>query len=192
MRGSIESAPDAIVVVDGGGVIVFVNARAEALFGYAAAELVGERVEVLAPLSARAGHVEQRAVYAADPSVRPMGVERALSARCKDGRELAVGVKLNPVLMNGSLLVAASVRASAAREQPGGAAATGAAVDVAESGGPGIFERAAVGMALVAHDGRLVRVNGALCELVGYREVELDGLRFGQLCILRMSVRSGC
>src|SRR5262245_37023665 len=48
-RDLIETLPDAVVVIDAGGAIVFVNAQAERLFGYARGELLGEVIEVLVP-----------------------------------------------------------------------------------------------------------------------------------------------
>ena len=41
-----------------------------------------------------------------------------------------------------------------------------------------ILDEAPIGMALVAPDGRFVRVNRALCEIVGYAAAELTGLTF--------------
>jgi PAS domain S-box-containing protein len=41
-----------------------------------------------------------------------------------------------------------------------------------------VFDEAPIGMALVALDGRLVRVNRALCEIVGYAKDELERLTF--------------
>jgi PAS domain S-box-containing protein len=41
-----------------------------------------------------------------------------------------------------------------------------------------MFEQAPIGMALVALDGRFVRVNRAMCQLVGYTAEELQRLRF--------------
>jgi two-component system CheB/CheR fusion protein len=43
------------------------------------------------------------------------------------------------------------------------------------------FEQAAVGMALVAPDGRWLRVNRKLCDIVGYSHEELIGLTFQEI-----------
>src|SRR5262245_7925167 len=70
----LEAAPDALVVVDAIGKIVFVNRQTEALFGYPRGELIGEQVERLVPLAVRARHVAHRTAYVEAPKLRPMGV----------------------------------------------------------------------------------------------------------------------
>jgi len=45
----LNSAPDGILIVDGEGKIVMVNAQTETLFGYSRAELLGQAVEILIP-----------------------------------------------------------------------------------------------------------------------------------------------
>ena len=84
-RGLLESAPDAMVIVDDEGRITLVNLQTENLFGYGREELLGQPVEVLVPERFRAGHGEHRRSYLADPGVRPIGVARQLSARRRDG-----------------------------------------------------------------------------------------------------------
>jgi PAS domain S-box-containing protein len=45
----MDSAPDAIVVVDDRGEICLVNRQTEALFGYQRSELLGQPLEILIP-----------------------------------------------------------------------------------------------------------------------------------------------
>ena len=56
----LETAPDAIVVIDPSGVIVLVDAETENMFGYDRLDLVGKKVETLVPLHNRDRHVQQR------------------------------------------------------------------------------------------------------------------------------------
>ena len=51
------------------------------------------------------------------------------------------------------------------------------------------IDEAPIGMALVALDGRFVRVNRVLCEIVGYSSTELTGLTFKPSPILTISTQ---
>jgi PAS domain S-box-containing protein len=109
-RRLLESAPDAIVIVDRAGRIQIVNRQAEVLFGYPREALLGEPLERLVPERFRARHVDLREGYQRAPRTRPMGSGLELSARRGDGREVPVEISLSPLDGDGEELVTAIIR----------------------------------------------------------------------------------
>lgn len=109
-RKLIESAPDAMVIVDRGGRIMLVNVQTERFFGYRSDELVGQPVEVLVPERFRMRHVEYRAGYLDAPLPRPMGSGRDLYGRRQDGTEFPVEISLSPLETPEGLIVLSSIR----------------------------------------------------------------------------------
>ncbi|HSX22140.1 MAG TPA: response regulator [Gaiellaceae bacterium] len=91
----LDAAPDAVVILDGSGMIILVNAHAEQLFGYPADELLGQQIELLLPAQFRDAHVGQRGLFMAAPQTRPMGVGLELAGRRKDGSEFPIDVSLS-------------------------------------------------------------------------------------------------
>ncbi len=109
-RGLLESAPDAIVIVDTQGCIVLVNAEVERMFQYGREELMGRPVEILVPHRLQARHGAHRADYTANPRTRPMGMGLALYGRRKDGSEFPVDITLSPLETPEGLLITGVVR----------------------------------------------------------------------------------
>lgn len=72
-RELLDTAPDAILEIDGDGRIMLLNEAAEKMFGYSCAELLGQGVEILIPSDLRKRHEGHRSAYAAHPSTRTMG-----------------------------------------------------------------------------------------------------------------------
>jgi PAS domain S-box-containing protein len=116
-QGLVESAPDAVVVVDQAATIVLVNKQTEILFGYSRDELLGQTIEILLPEQMRERHLGHRNGYLAAPGVRPMGSGMDLTARRKDGSELAVEISLSPLTTATGRLVSASIRDISERRQ---------------------------------------------------------------------------
>ena len=96
-RNLLESAPDAMIIVDEAGMIEIVNRQCEKMFGYSRAELIGQCVDVLLPERLRGDHAEYRNSYWSDPHIRPMGQGRELAGMRKDGSEFPVEISLSPV-----------------------------------------------------------------------------------------------
>jgi len=106
----VESTPDAMVVVDGKGRIILVNAQAETMFGYGRDELAGQTVEILVPRGLRDQHVTDRTVYAGKPRSRKMGTHLGLSGLRKDGSEFPAEIALTPIETDSGVLVYAAIR----------------------------------------------------------------------------------
>jgi PAS domain S-box-containing protein len=109
-RGLLESAPDAIVIVDEQGEIVLVNARAEELFEYSRDELIGRSVEVLLPRGLRRRHIAHRNQFMSEPRARPMGAGMDLLARRRGGSQFLAEISLSPVQTDAGMLVSTSIR----------------------------------------------------------------------------------
>ncbi len=106
----LESVPDAVVIVEHGGRIAYVNRVAEQLFGYSREELVGDSVEALLPASAQELHRGHRQGYELAPRARPMGSGIELTGSRKDGTEFAAEISLAPMSADGRKYVIAAVR----------------------------------------------------------------------------------
>ena len=110
LRIVVESAPDAVLMTDEMGTIIFVNGRGESMFGYLRTELLGRKVEVLVPSKNRGAHIGKRVGYQQSPHTRPMGMGLDLNGVRKDGTEFPVEISLSPVESGQKRRFIASIR----------------------------------------------------------------------------------
>ena len=109
LRGLLEAAVHAIVVVDERGEIVLVNPAAEALFAYDREELIGESVEMLVPKRFRDSHGGQRRRFMSGGLTRRMGMGLDLVACRKDGTEFPAEIGLSRIQTAGGVLISAAI-----------------------------------------------------------------------------------
>ena len=161
-EGVLQSAPDAMVIIDPEGRIVMSNRQLEKVFGYAQEEMLGRPIEMLVPESVRARHPAHVAAFFGKPDVRPMGAGLHLKGRRSDGREFPVDIAISPITTEWGRLGAASVRDISELKK---------SQQLLE----GILQSAPDAMVIVDEVGRIVMTNRQVERLFGYTQEEVLG-----------------
>lgn len=161
-RALLESAPDAMVIVDQRGKIVLINSRTEEMFGYSRQELLGYSVEVLIPERFHERHLHHRTGFVKGPRQRSMGEELELFGLRKDGTEFSLEVSLSPIRTPDGVLVASAIRDITVRKK-------------AEDKFRSLLEAAPDAMVIVDDRGRITLINAQTEKLFGYARSELIG-----------------
>ena len=158
----LESVPDAVVIVNPTGHIVYLNEHSQRLFGYTAGELLGAPIESLLPERFRSLHVGHRVGYFSQPHPRALGVGLELYGRRKDGSEFPVEISLSPLQVEDTTLAMSAVRDISVRKQ-------------AQEKFRGLLESAPDAIVIVNAQGDIVLVNSQTEKLFGYQRIELLG-----------------
>lgn len=175
-RTLVETIPHGIEEIDTSGRILFSNEAHHRMLGYAPNELAGKYIW---ELGADAEYEKSRLPQL----LRTMATERPAPTpyisqdRTKDGRVLDTQVDWNYKLdadgnVTGFISVITDITERLRAEQ---------ALRQGESQFRAIFEGSAIGIALGASDGRIIRVNGAFARLLGYAPEELTGSIFTEI-----------
>ncbi len=106
----LECAPDAMLIADAAGTILFASRQACALLGYEAGEICGCSIEQLMPERFRAQHAGYRDHFSTQQRTRPMGTGLILLACRRDGAEIPVEISLSPIRYGEQVLTVAAMR----------------------------------------------------------------------------------
>jgi two-component system sensor kinase FixL len=101
LRSIFDSAVDGIIVIDGKGIVKAFNPAAERLFGYAAAEVLGQNVKLLMPSPEREEHDRYISTYIQTGIPKVIGTGREVSGRRKDGSTFPVHLSVGRMDVDG-------------------------------------------------------------------------------------------
>jgi PAS domain S-box-containing protein len=109
-RALLESAPDAMVIVNNKGIITLINEQTEKLFQYPREELLGQAVEILIPEQHLDDHVIYRNHFIGQPKTRRMGIQKDLYGKKKDGTHIPLEISLSHLESDEGMLIASAIR----------------------------------------------------------------------------------
>ncbi len=159
-------------MIDEGSKILFVNGAAEGIFGHAREEMLGRELTMLMPGRLRDDHRKSLRRYL-DTGRRRLDWEAIqLTGKHESGKEIPLEVSFGEFVKDGQRFFTGFIRDISERKR------AEEELKESEERFRATFEQAAVGMAHVALDGRWLRVNEKLLEIVGYGREELLGLTF--------------
>ena len=161
----LDAVGQAIIATDPQGKILYWNRCAEQLYGWSAREVMGR--------TAREFLISEESWENAEEIMSGLRAGRSWSGEFamlrKDGTPLSVQVTDTPVRDEGGDLIGIIGVSTDVTQRK----ATEAALRHSEERFRRSFDYAAIGMALVATDGRFLQANRSLCETVGYTEEEM-------------------
>jgi PAS domain S-box-containing protein len=175
----VAASDDAIISAGSDFVVQTWNAGAQRLFGYGEAEARGRRLnELIVPDLYEA---ESAAIHTT--VVSGGTVLKEILRRHKDGRLVPVEINTSPIVDSSGKVTGTSIIYRDISERRHAEEARRALAD-SEARFRVTFENAPVGMAHVGPDGRWLRVNEALCRILGYAPDELTAKAFQDVTYL--------
>ena len=167
LQSIIDSAVDAIIVIDASGRIESFNQGAERLFGYPAAEVIGRNVNMLmpSPVSRRARRLPRALLATGEAKI--IGIGREVTGRRRDGSTFPLHLSVGEMSIGGERKFTGMLhdltRARALEEQ----------LRASEARWRAIIESAVDGIVVIDAQGRIEAFNPAAERLFGYAEREV-------------------
>jgi PAS domain S-box-containing protein len=165
-------ANDIVLLQDADGAIVNCNDRALSAYGYTRQELLGRNVLELRPEGLVAAGRRQLSAAKSEG-----GLLFETWNRRKDGGEFPVEISTRPFEVDGEIFLQSIIRDITERKR------AEEELRRSELRFRNTFDHAALGMAHVASDGRILMVNTRFAELLGHDAAELELMTLGQLTV---------
>ncbi len=170
-RALLDEAPDATIVIDERGAIVFANRQTMNFFGYDPGELVGSTIDVLLPERFHAEHRQRLAGYFTDGRSRPMGSGLELFGRRKNGTEFPIDIALSAIETVEGAFATAFIRDISTRREAEDA------IRHSEERLAQLIEAAPDAVVIIDAAGRIELTNRQTEDMFGYGRDQLIGQR---------------
>ena len=166
----LDHSPDAMLVVNHHGAIVYANAAASELLHYEAGQLLGESIEMLVPQEVRSHHGSLVQLFFESRGKRRM--RNRIRVVANQGEMIDAEIQLAIVKTTPTPEAIVSIRDTTLLAE------TEKRLMQAELDYHQIFEISSVPMCKVSLGGRFIKVNDKLCSLFGYKRDRLLDMSF--------------
>jgi len=160
----MEASPVPLLIVEGDGNVILCNRAAELTFGYGANELAGRNLSLIVPYRNPIEQLVDR-LTAGQPTEKI--VSHIIDGIQKDGTRLDVRVSLSPIPFENRQAIFVTIQDLTTFNR------AKQALKESEARFRAVFRFSPIGMAIIAPDGHWLKVNQAVCDMLGYAEEEL-------------------
>ncbi|HEU0070309.1 MAG TPA: PAS domain S-box protein [Alphaproteobacteria bacterium] len=165
----LDTVVDGIILIDARGNVLSFNPACEKLFGYAAAEVIGQNVKMLMPEPFRAEHDGYLDNYRRTGERKIIGIGREVTGRRKDGSTFPMDLSVGEARHNGETIFVGVIRDLTERKNYERAILDSAMRLRA------VLDTAVDGVILIDARGNISMFNPACEKLFGYAADEVAG-----------------
>jgi PAS domain S-box-containing protein len=169
LRAVVDTAVDGVILIDAEGNVLMFNPACEKLFGYTAAEVMGQNVKLLMPSPYRDEHDKYLSNYHDTGKRKIIGIGREVLGQRKDGSVFPMDLSVGEAKQNGEIIFVGIIHDLTERKRTEQALRDSAARLRA------VIDTAVDGVILIDSRGAIQKFNPACERLFGYRAEEVVG-----------------